>query len=205
MAQVDSTEAGATAPHWRYLQVMALSRSIAALAPMSLLASLAGALAACSIAAGATTTTTPTSTSGHTPLEKSPDLGATVNLCNTHAHPDTIGVRGSMPTDGHRHDVMYMRFQVQDLDATTHKWADVGKSADSGFVEIGSAAATRQAGRSFEFQSAGATYTLRGLVEFQWRRHGHTVHAASRTTTVGHTSLAGAEPKGFSAATCALS
>jgi hypothetical protein len=30
------------------------------------------------------------------------------------------------------------------------------------------------------------------------------VHLASRTTAAGHTSLAGAEPKGFSAATCTL-
>ena len=139
-----------------------------------------------------------------TPLQKSPELWATVNICNAPHHPDTIGVRGSMPSDGHSHDAMYMRFQVQSLDATTKQWADLGKSADSGFVSIGSAASTRQAGRTFELNPTPTAYTLRGQVEFQWRRGGHVVHLVSLATTARHTSLAGAEPKGFSAATCTL-
>ena len=138
-----------------------------------------------------------------TPLAKSPELWATVDICNTPHHPDTIGIRGSMPTDGHPHDAMYMRFLVQSLDATTKQWADLGESADSGFVPIGSAA-TRQAGRTFEFKSTPSTYTLRGQVEFEWRRRGHAVHLASLPTTAEHKKLAGAEPKGFSAATCVL-
>jgi hypothetical protein len=139
-----------------------------------------------------------------TPLSKSSALWATVDICNAPHHPDTIGIRGSMPSDGHPHDAMYMRFLVQSLDASTKQWADLGMSADSGFVPIGSAASTRQAGRTFEFKPTVTAYTLRGLVEFQWRRAGVVVHLASRTTATGHTSLAGAEPKGFSAATCTL-
>jgi hypothetical protein len=139
-----------------------------------------------------------------TPLAKSPELWATVDICNAPHHPNTIGIRGSMPSDGHPHDAMYMRFQVQSLDATTKQWADLGKSADSGFVPIGSAAATRQAGRTFEFKPTPSAYTLRGQVEFEWRRSGHPVHLVSLPTTTGHKSLAGAEPKGFSAATCVL-
>jgi hypothetical protein len=138
------------------------------------------------------------------PLAQSPELWATVDLCNTPNHPHTIGIRGSMPTDGHPRDTMYMRFLVQSLDATTHQWADLGKSADSGFVLLGTAASTRQAGRTFEFKPTTTAYTLRGLVEFQWRRTGRLVHLASHPTAAGHTSLAGAEPKGFSAATCTL-
>jgi len=137
-------------------------------------------------------------------LAQSPELWATVDVCNSPNHPHTVGIRGSMPTDGHPHDVMYMRFLVQSLDATTHQWVDLGKSADSGFVQIGSAKSTRQAGRTFEFKPTTTSFTMRGLVEFQWRRAGHLVHLASRTTTARHTSLAGAEPKGFSAATCTL-
>lgn len=142
--------------------------------------------------------------SSFTPLLKSPELWATVDVCNTPLHPDTIGIRGSMPTDGHPHDAMYMRFLVQSLDATTKQWADLGRSADSGFVALGAAASTRQAGRTFEFKPTATPYTLRGLVEFQWRRAGRVVHLTSIPTAAGHTSLAGAEPKGFSAATCVL-
>jgi hypothetical protein len=139
-----------------------------------------------------------------TPLAKSPELWATVDICNAPHHPNTIGIRGSMPSDGHPHDAMYMRFLVQSLDATTKQWADLGKSADSGFVPIGSAASTRQAGRTFELKPTPTAYTLRGQVEFQWRRSGHVVHLVSLPSTAGHKSLAGAEPKGFSAATCTL-
>ncbi len=139
-----------------------------------------------------------------TPLAKSPELWATVDICNAPHHPNTIGIRGSMPTDGHPRDAMYIRFQVQSLDATTKQWADLGKSADSGFVLIGAAAYTRQAGRTFEFKPTPSAYTLRGQVEFEWRRDGHPVHLVSLSTTAGHKSLAGAEPKGFSAASCML-
>jgi hypothetical protein len=142
------------------------------------------------------------------PAAKAPghssELWATVDLCNTVSHPDTIGIRGSMPGDGHPHDTMYMRFLVQSLDVTTHKWNDIGRSADSGFVLVGSAALTRQAGRSFEFKPTATTFTLRGQVEFQWHHAGRTVRILDLTTSSGHVSLAGAEPKGFSAATCAL-
>jgi hypothetical protein len=146
----------------------------------------------------------PSAQSPEQALLQSRELWATVNACNPPEHPRTIGVRGSMPGDGHPRDVMYMRFLVQDLDQSTNTWVDVGASADSGFVRIGSAASTRQAGRTFEFKPTATPYTLRGMVEFQWRRAGHAVHSASRPTTAEHVSLAGAEPKGFSAAACVL-
>ena len=52
---------------------------------------------------------------------KSPDLWATVNICDTLRHPDQMGVRASMPGDG-THERMFMRFRAQFLNATTHKW-----------------------------------------------------------------------------------
>jgi hypothetical protein len=162
-------------------------------------------IAAATIVAGALVTAASTlARPSFTPLLKSPELWATVDICNTPHHPDTIGIRGSMPSDGHPRDAMYMRFQVQSLDSTTKQWTAIGKSADSGFVAIGSAASARQAGRTFELKPTTTAYTLRGQVEFQWRRSGHVVHLASLPTTARHTSLAGAEPKGFSAATCVL-
>jgi hypothetical protein len=139
-----------------------------------------------------------------TPSAKPSELWATVDLCNTTKHPDTIGVRGSMPGDGHRRDTMYMRFVVQNFDASARKWQNIGLSADSGFVLVGSAAVTRQAGHSFTFKPTTTTFTLRGLVEFQWHHGGRTVRSVTLPTTAGHRSFAGAEPKGFSAASCAL-
>jgi hypothetical protein len=132
------------------------------------------------------------------------ELWATVDICNTSHHPDTIGIRGSMPGDGHAGDTLYMRFLVQSQNATTKQWADIGKSGDSGFVSIGSATVARQAGRTFEFKASPTSYTLRGEVEFQWRRGHRVLRHASLPTSAGHASLAGAEPKGYSAATCVL-
>lgn len=139
-------------------------------------------------------------------LLHSRELWATVDVCNPKDQPNTIGIRGSMPGDGHAKDVMYMRFRVQYLDTTTNQWIYLSQGADSGFVKVGSAQLARQAGRSFQFAPTTGTsvFTLRGEVVFQWRKASTVLQTVTIATTVGHTSLAGADPKGFSAATCKL-
>jgi hypothetical protein len=139
-------------------------------------------------------------------LLHSRELWATVDVCSPKDQPHTIGIRGSMPGDGHPKDAMYMRFRVQYQDATTKKWLNLTQGADSGLLKVGSAQLARQAGRSFQFaQAAGKpAFTLRGEVTFQWRRGSTVLHTASAPTTSGHTSLAGADPRGYSAATCEL-
>lgn len=139
-------------------------------------------------------------------LLHSRELWATVDVCNPKNQPNTVGIRGSMPGDGNAKDVMYMRFRIQYLDATTNKWIDLGKEADSGFVKVGSAQLARQDGHSFTFaqSTAKSTFTLRGEVIFQWRKANTVLLTSNLPTTAGHTSLAGADPKGFSAATCKL-
>ena len=140
-------------------------------------------------------------------LLHSRELWATVDVCNPKDQPSTVGIRGSMPGDGNAKDVMYMRFHVQYLDATTNQWIDLSKEADSGFVKVGTAQLARQGGRSFTFApstSKSASFTLRGEVVFQWRKANTVLLTTTMPTTAGHTSLAGADPKGFSAATCKL-
>jgi hypothetical protein len=139
-------------------------------------------------------------------LLHSRELWATVDVCSPKDQPNTIGIRGSMPGDGHPKDVLYMRFRVQYLDATTTKWLKLIKGADSGFLKVGSAQLARQAGRSFQFAPVAGkpTFTLRGDVIFQWRRGRTVLQTATAPTTSGHKSLAGADPRGYSAATCTL-
>jgi hypothetical protein len=139
-------------------------------------------------------------------LLHSRELWATVDVCNPKDQPNTIGIRGSMPGDGHSKDVMYMRFRVQYLNATTKKWFNLSQGGDSGFTKVGSAQLARQAGRSFQFAPASdkSAFTLRGYVVFQWRRGKTVLHTATAPTTSGHKSLAGADPRGYSAATCTL-
>jgi hypothetical protein len=133
-------------------------------------------------------------------------LWATIDVCNPPDQPDTVGVRGSMPGDHHSHDTMYMRFRLQYLNTTTKAWTDLAKGASSGYADVGTGADPRQAGRSFQLNPVAGqpAFTLRGVVGFQWR-HGKTVLAqTSRPTTAGRNSLAGADPAGFSAASCLI-
>lgn len=131
---------------------------------------------------------------------------ATVNICDSAANPDTVGVRGSMP--GLAGAQLFMRFQLQ-LQRNDGGWRALA-SADSGFIAVGRARvrATRQAGHSFVLTppDAGQTYTVRGLVSFEWRsKNGTVLRRARRATSGGHRSTAGADPAGFSAAECTIS
>jgi hypothetical protein len=132
-------------------------------------------------------------------------LWSTIDVCNAPDQPNTVGIRGSMPGDHQPHDRMYMRFRLQYMDAATKTWTDLSK-ASAGYAAVGSGATARQAGRSFQLNPVAGqpAFTLRGVVNFQWR-HGTTVLAeASRATSAGRDSLAGSDPAGFSAASCLI-
>src|SRR5437879_13109149 len=76
---------------------------------------------------------------------QSRQLWATINICNPKDQPDILGVRGSMPSDGHSRDKMYMSFRLQYLNSTTKHWADLAGTTPS-FILVGSGAA-RQGGQ----------------------------------------------------------
>jgi hypothetical protein len=133
-------------------------------------------------------------------------LWATIDVCNAPDQPDTLGVRGSMPGLRDAHDTMYMRFRLQYLNATTKAWTDLAHGVSPKWANVGSGATARQGGRSFQLSPVAGqpAVTMRGVVSFEWR-HGSTVLAqASRATSAGRKSLAGADPAGFSAATCVI-
>jgi len=133
-------------------------------------------------------------------------LWATINVCDTLTHPDTIGIRGSMPGTGRRHEVMYMRFQAQYFRASDGLWHNISKGGDSGFVRVGSSAfKARQAGRLFIFAPpAGGSWQMRGVVTFEWRVAKRTVLRVRERTTAGH-HAAEADPEGYSSDTCVIS
>ena len=128
---------------------------------------------------------------------QSADLWATVNVCDTAAHPDEIGIRASLPKPRGR--VATLRFRVQYRDASAGRWRYV-LDADSGWHKLGRAS---ESGWSFEVAGDG-TQILRGVVGYRWKRHGKIVRRARRVTVGGHHSTAGADPKNFSAATCRI-
>jgi hypothetical protein len=173
----------------------------AAVIVMALTAAAAGLPAPASSArtSGATRAQVPSS------LRTSPELWATIDVCNPPDQHDTVGIRGSMPSDGRARDTMFMRFRLQYVDATLKHWVDLA-SAASGFLPVGPSRTARQAGRSFVLfpPSGGSAFTLRGVVSFQWRRGAKVLATISRATGAGHQSLAGADPKNFSAAICRI-
>jgi hypothetical protein len=127
---------------------------------------------------------------------------ATVNVCDTAKQPDSIGIRASMPGTP-RGARLSMRFRVQYRDGRGN-WIDV-EDADSGWRHLGTAkGSAAESGWSFKFAHPSRTVVLRGVVKFRWRRGDTLPRTAEVATESGHRSSAGADPAGYSAATCAL-
>jgi hypothetical protein len=133
-----------------------------------------------------------------------PPLWATVNVCDTASHPDTIGIRGSMPGTGRSDDRMFMRFTVQ-YQAADGSWKPLSTGGDSGWESIGRGTwDSRQSGYSFQVRPPQGSVRLRGLVRFQWRRAGRVVRHEVRATQAGHRSTAGADPRNWSRGVCVV-
>jgi hypothetical protein len=139
-------------------------------------------------------------------LLRSRALWATINVCSPRDHPNTVGIRGSMPGDGRARDRMYMSFRLQYQSSTTKAWTDLLKAASPSWVAVGAGASARQGGFSFTLKPMAGkpAVVLRGVVDFQWRRGGTVRVSAARVTTAGHKSVTGADPRGYSAATCTI-
>jgi hypothetical protein len=128
------------------------------------------------------------------------DLWATVNVCDTDAHPDEIGIRASMP--GGKGARLLMRFRVQYRDLADGRWKAV-RDADSGWRRIGKGRKAQESGWGFEVAGEGQRI-LRGVVSYRWKRRGRPPRSARRVTEGGHLSTVGADPEDFSAATCRI-
>ncbi len=139
-------------------------------------------------------------------LLRSRELWATIDVCNPSDQPDTVGVRGSMPGDSHGGDKLYMAFRLQYMDESTKKWVDLASAKAPVYTYVGPAGSVRQGGRSFQLvpRTGKPAVTMRGVVSYQWRRGHKVLESASRPTTAGHKSLAGADPAGYSAASCTI-
>jgi hypothetical protein len=161
-------------------------------------------------------------------VHRSPDLWATINICDTPQHPDVVGVRGSMPGNG-RKGVMYMRFQAQFYAKADGHWHNIKEGADSGFMRVGSSQhSVRESGQNFTFKAppTGGSYVVRGVVSFQWRtvgkvvrkggrivrrkngrplrRPGRLLARARKRAQGGHPNTEGADPPNFSRGLCEI-
>jgi hypothetical protein len=152
------------------------------------------------LAAGAAAATKPPS------IYTSKLLWATINYCDSAKHPDTIGIRASMPGSGIKSERMFIRFQVQYYRADENVWHNIGDTGDSGFISVGRATfKARRTGRDFVIKPpTSGSWILRGAVTYEWRRGGEVVRRARKRTRSGHSTAGGADPKGFSAAKCEI-
>jgi hypothetical protein len=134
------------------------------------------------------------------------DLWATVNVCDTEAHPNQLGVRARMPGNGTR-QTMYMRFRVHYYSEQEGIWHNVGGAGLSRWLRLGSARIRhREAGYTFSIDppAAGSRYIMRGVVEYQWRRGRRVVRRARANTKGGYESTRGADPPGYSSGICEI-
>lgn len=131
---------------------------------------------------------------------------ATVNVCDTKAHPNTIGIRALIPGAQRKQVRLFMRFRVQWKDRSDGLWHNLIDQGDSGFVGFGRSkkGLGREGGRLFPFKAPGKPLRLRGRVDFEWRIGERVVKRDVALTEKGHRSGAGSDPKGYSAATCLL-
>jgi hypothetical protein len=116
---------------------------------------------------------------------------ATVNICDTAASPNGLGVRTSVPGNG-TNERIFARYTAQWWSSDQQEWLTVGGSGVTDWIYLGNAdMSSRQAGWTFRFVQppAGTTYVMRGVVELQWRhqaqaarkaRKGRRAHRANR-------------------------
>lgn len=131
--------------------------------------------------------------------EKSPQLWATINICNSKGHRDEIGVRGQMPSLGFPSRLV-MVFQLLYWSANKHTYLPVAKSRHP-YVVGESSTATIQYGVSYSFSPK---VTLIGEITFKWFRGPFLLGEVARKTTAGHKDVSDAAPPHYSVAICSI-
>ena len=132
--------------------------------------------------------------------ERSSELWATVNICNTKRHRDVIGIRAHQPALGFP-STMSVRIEVEYWTGTAYRPVPAPaakKLLSLGTLSVGSG----QRGWSFQFGPHAGR--LRGLVRYQWVLDGKVLGSTTRVTTKGHRGVVDADPPGYSAAKCVI-
>ncbi len=146
---------------------------------------------------------------------------ATVNICDTSASPNALGVRTSIPGNG-TDERIWARYTAQWWSSAAQAWKTVGGSGVTDWVYLGQAdMSARQSGWTFRFVQppAGTTYVMRAAVEFEWRddvgsaRKARRARRAQRVAVVrqrtlltetGMQGVQGGDPAGTSKAMCLI-
>ncbi len=131
--------------------------------------------------------------------ERSRDLWATVNICSTHRHPRTMGVRGQIPALGFKTGLT-MTIEVQYWAKSKHRYEP--DSATHKLLRLGNyTTGLHQAGYSFKFASPAM---LRAQIAFQWKLGSKVIGNTSKVTAGGIKHVDFSDPAGYSSATCKI-
>ncbi len=130
--------------------------------------------------------------------ERSSDLWATVNVCNTKRYPNTIGIRGQMPALGFTAQLR-MRFGVE---YWTGKSFTPIRGLEKSIALNPAATGLQQGGVMFSFRPHAGS--LRGSVSFEWRYGRRLIGRAKRLTRLHHRAADYGDPKGFSSGKCVI-
>ena len=132
--------------------------------------------------------------------ERAKSLWATVNICDTRADPNVLGVRGQMPSLGFP---AWLSMQIHLNYYNQAKKTFVADPRTTKTIRLGrSAHGLQQGGATYTFK--GPTPVLRASVRFIWRRSGQTLGTTPMITTGGHPSADFGSPAHFSAASCQI-
>lgn len=135
--------------------------------------------------------------------ERSPNLWATVNICNSSGHRNTIGIRGQMPALGFA-ATLTMAFQLDYWSSSAARFLPIQSPKARRTKQFGVVVSRlEQAGAQFSFGPHAGR--LSGTVTFTWARGGRVIGQTTRATTAGHPSAAYGSPPHYSAAQCTLS
>ena len=108
--------------------IASIARTIGLLAVLGVLLAVPALASSATPRQSLTAKSTRKTTAAERALLDSPQLWATIDVCNPSDQPNTVGVRGSMPGDDHSKDQMYMSFRLQYMNATTKQWIDLSKT-----------------------------------------------------------------------------
>jgi hypothetical protein len=134
--------------------------------------------------------------------ERSHHLWATINICDTHAYPDRIGIRGQMPALGFAAR-LEMRIQVDYWVPAAKRFRPVPGSGARSLARLGTVVGgLQQSGHTFHFKPGSGR--LSGTITFRWTRTGKVIGQISKRATGGHRGVDRGSPPHHSAATCTI-
>jgi hypothetical protein len=132
--------------------------------------------------------------------ERSRDLWATINICNTQRYPNTVGIRGQMPTLGFDAQ-LGMEIGVDYYSAADKAFKPVPGAQES--IPLGTVRSGLQQG-GVRFPLSPHPGTLRGSVKFEWRLGRQLLGRTTRTTKPGHRDADFGDPPRYSNETCVI-